>query len=97
MSSVGVYQPVLFYVRSVQTILLLLVVPLFLALGRPLSLVIAACRGSARGSRPAITQPDRPVLTFPAITTLVLVITPFLRLLHAVVRGRVPQLVVARS
>src|SRR5271168_2373496 len=41
MSSVGVYQPVLFYMRSVQTILLLLVVPLFFALGRPLSLIIA--------------------------------------------------------
>ena len=42
MSWVGVYQPVLFYVRAVQTILLLLVVPLFLALGRPLTLAIAA-------------------------------------------------------
>ncbi len=42
MSSVGVYQPVLFYMRSVQTILLLLVVPLFFALGRPLTLIIAA-------------------------------------------------------
>src|SRR5580704_18057838 len=39
MSSVAVYQPVLFYRRSVQTILLLLVVPLFAALGRPLSLI----------------------------------------------------------
>src|SRR5215469_18728570 len=42
MSWVGVYQPVLFYARSVQTILLLLVVPLFLALGRPLTLVIVS-------------------------------------------------------
>ena len=40
MSSVGVYQPVLFYMRSVQTILFLLVVPLFVALGRPLTLII---------------------------------------------------------
>ena len=37
MSWVGVYQPVLFYVRAVQTILLLLLMPLFLALGRPLT------------------------------------------------------------
>src|ERR1035438_7602564 len=41
MSWVGVYQPVLMYARAVQTVLLLLVVPLFLALGRPISLAIA--------------------------------------------------------
>src|SRR5271166_1605318 len=41
MSWVGVYQPVLMYVRAVQTVLLVLVVPLFLALGRPISLTIA--------------------------------------------------------
>ena len=41
MSWVGVYQPVLFWVRAVQTVLLVLVVPLFLALGRPISLAIA--------------------------------------------------------
>src|SRR6201981_615552 len=39
---VGVSQPILFYVRAVQTVLLVLVVPLFLALGRPISLAIAA-------------------------------------------------------
>ena len=42
MSFLGVYQGVLFYTRSVQTILLLLVVPLFTALGRPLTLITAA-------------------------------------------------------
>ena len=42
MSFIGVYQGVLFYIRSVQTILLLLVVPLFLALGAPLTLAIGA-------------------------------------------------------
>jgi len=41
-SWVGVYQPVLFYARAVQTVLLVLVVPLFLALGRPISLAVAA-------------------------------------------------------
>ena len=42
MSFVGAYSSVLFYMRAVQTVLLLLLVPLFLALGRPLSLAIAA-------------------------------------------------------
>ena len=51
MSWVGVYQSVLFYARAVQTVLLVLVVPLFLALGRPISLVIAVFPGPARAWR----------------------------------------------
>ncbi|MGO8960597.1 MAG: cytochrome c oxidase assembly protein [Streptosporangiaceae bacterium] len=77
MSSVGVYQPVLFYVRSVQTILLLLVVPLFLALGRPLTLVIAALPRFGPRLESAIRGRVARLATFPAITTLVLVLTPF--------------------
>src|SRR5260370_36369610 len=77
MSWVGVYQPVLFYARSVQTILLLLVVPLFLALGRPLTLVIASLPGLGPRIEAAIRSQTAKVLTFPAITTLVLVIVPF--------------------
>jgi cytochrome c oxidase assembly factor CtaG len=78
MSFVGVYQPVLFYVRSVQTILFLLVIPLFLALGRPLSLFIAAVPGPGRRLAAAIKSPVVRLATFPVITTLVLVITPFI-------------------
>ncbi len=77
MSFVGVYQPVLFYVRSVQTILFLLVIPLFLAMGRPLSLFIAAAPGPGRRLAAAIASPAAKIATFPAITTLVLVVTPF--------------------
>ena len=52
MSFLGVYQGVLFSARAVQNVLLLLVAPLFLALGRPLTLLIAArpgLRGTCRG------------------------------------------------
>ncbi len=77
MSWVGMYQPVLFYARSVQTILLLLVVPLFLALGRPLTLVIASLPGLGPRIEAAIRSQTAKVLTFPAITTLVLVLVPF--------------------
>jgi cytochrome c oxidase assembly factor CtaG len=77
MSFVGVYQPVLFYVRSVQTILFLLVIPLFLALGRPLSLFIDTVPGAGRRLAAAIRSPAARIATFPVITTLVLVITPF--------------------
>jgi cytochrome c oxidase assembly factor CtaG len=78
MSSIGVYQPVLFYMRSVQTILLLLVVPLFIALGRPLSLIIAAVPRLGPRLAAAIGSRTARVLTFPLITTFVLVLTPFL-------------------
>lgn len=77
MSFVGVYQPVLFYVRSAQTILLLLVVPLFLALGRPLTLAIAALPGLGARLQAAIRSRAAVVLTFPAVSTLVLVVVPF--------------------
>ena len=77
MSFVGVYQPVLFYVRSAQTILLLLVVPLFLALGRPLTLAIAALAGLRPRLQAAIRSRVAVVLTFPAVSTLVLIVVPF--------------------
>jgi cytochrome c oxidase assembly factor CtaG len=78
MSFVGVYQPVLFYIRAVQTVLLLLVVPLFLALGQPLSLIIATLPRAGQRLRAAIGSRAAQLVTFPPITTFVLVLTPFL-------------------
>jgi cytochrome c oxidase assembly factor CtaG len=72
-----VYQPVLFYARSVQTILLLLVVPLFLALGRPFTLLIASLPWLGPRIEAGIRSQAAKILTFPAITTMVLVIVPF--------------------
>ncbi|HEX6933192.1 MAG TPA: cytochrome c oxidase assembly protein [Streptosporangiaceae bacterium] len=77
MSFVGVYQPVLFWVRAVQTVLLVLVVPLFLTLGRPISLAIAVFpRPGARLEAIIRSRPAR-IFTFPAITTFALVGVPF--------------------
>jgi cytochrome c oxidase assembly factor CtaG len=78
MSFLGVYQNVLFYARAAQTTLLLLVVPLFLALGRPLTLAIAAAPGPGARIESAIHGRTAQILMFPAITTLVLVVMPFL-------------------
>ena len=78
MSFIGVYFSVLFYVRAVQTVLLLLLVPLFLALGRPVSLAIAALPRLGPRLDAVIHSRAARVLTFPAVTTLVLVVTPFL-------------------
>lgn len=77
MSFLGVYQGVLFYIRSVQTILLLLVVPLFTALGRPLTLITAAAPRAGRRLDAVVHSRVARILTFPAIPTLVIVLVPF--------------------
>ena len=77
MSFVGVYSGVLFDVRAVQTVLLLLLVPLFLALGRPLSLAIAVLPRLGCRIEAVIRSRAARFLTFPAVTALVLVGTPF--------------------
>jgi len=78
MSWVGVYQPILFWVRAVQTILMLLAIPLFFALGKPLTLLIASLPKAGPRIEAGIRSRAAKVLTFPAITTGVLVIVPFL-------------------
>jgi cytochrome c oxidase assembly factor CtaG len=77
MSWIGVYQSVLFYARATQTVLLVLVTPLFLALGRPVTLVCTAFPAAGRRLTAAIGSRAAKVLTFPAITTFALVIVPF--------------------
>ena len=77
MSGVGVYQNVLFYVRSLQTILLLLVAPLFLAMGKPLTLAIETLPRSGPRIAAAIRSRTARILTFPAITAGAVVVIPF--------------------
>jgi cytochrome c oxidase assembly factor CtaG len=77
MSWVGFYQPVLFYARAVQTVLLVLVVPLFLTLGRPISLAIAVFPRAGAGIEAVIRSRPARILTFPAITAFALVGVPF--------------------
>ena len=78
MSFIGVYQGTLFYVRSVQTILLLLVAPLFLTLGRPLSLAVATLPGLGSRLEAGVRSRVARILTFPAITTMAVILVPFL-------------------
>jgi cytochrome c oxidase assembly factor CtaG len=77
MSFLGVYQGVLFYVRAVQTVLLLLAAPLFLALGRPLSLAIASWPRAGRRVEALVASRPARLLTFPAITALAVVLVGF--------------------
>jgi cytochrome c oxidase assembly factor CtaG len=77
MASFRTYFGVLFYMRSFQTILLLLVVPLFLTLGQPITLAGRVFPAAGQRVERAIRSRPARVVTFPAITTLSLVAVPF--------------------
>ncbi len=72
----GAYESVLFYARATQTVLLVLVVPLFLAMGKPLTLLGEAQPQIGRRVERLVRGRAAKVLTFPAITTLLLVAVP---------------------
>src|SRR5580658_8067986 len=69
MSWVSVYQSVLLYPRAVPTVLLVLVVPLFLALGRPVTLFTAVFPRAGARVEAVIRSRVARIVTFPAITT----------------------------
>src|ERR1700733_5312948 len=68
----GVYEGVLFYARATQTVLLVLVSPLFLAMGKPLTLLLEAQPRVGRPVERAVRSRPSKVVTFPGITTLLL-------------------------
>jgi cytochrome c oxidase assembly factor CtaG len=72
----GAYESVLFYARATQTVLLVLVSPLFLAMGKPLTLLTEASPGVGRPLERAVRSRVAKVVTFPAITTLLLMAVP---------------------
>ena len=72
----GAYESVLFYARATQTVLLVLVVPLFLAMGKPLTLLTEAQPRVGRPVERAVRSRPARVVTFPAITALLLVAVP---------------------
>jgi cytochrome c oxidase assembly factor CtaG len=77
MGSFGAYANVLFFMRAFQTILLLMLAPLFLTLGRPLTLFTEVFPTAGQRLERAVRSRAARVLTFPAITTLALVAVPF--------------------
>src|SRR6201996_7108763 len=72
----GVYESALFYARATQTVLLVLLAPLFLAMGKPLTLLIEAYPRVGRPVEKAVRSRVAKIVTFPAITTLLLVAVP---------------------
>jgi cytochrome c oxidase assembly factor CtaG len=79
MSVPGVYGGVLFWARALQVLLLLLVAPFFLAMGRPVSVIAGAAgpRGRDRLER-VLATPAARYLAHPATTSLAMLATPWL-------------------
>jgi cytochrome c oxidase assembly factor CtaG len=79
LSAIGAYAYLLFWVRALQVLLLLYVVPFFLAQGRPVSVVRDALGGEGREhlDRLLATRPAR-VLAHPLTTSLAMLATPWL-------------------
>ena len=69
MSVIGVYDRTLFWVRALQVLLLLFVIPFFLAMGRPVT--------ALRLDR-AVATPVARVLFHPATTSVAMLATPWL-------------------
>jgi cytochrome c oxidase assembly factor CtaG len=72
----GAYESVLFYARATQTVLLVLVVPLFLAMGKPLTLLGEAHQKIWGRVERVVRGRVAKVATFPAITAFLLVAVP---------------------
>ncbi|HVV10809.1 MAG TPA: cytochrome c oxidase assembly protein [Amycolatopsis sp.] len=74
-SFLGVYDDTLFWVRATQTVVLLMVTPLLLALGAPLSLVLAVAPFADKLRRIGRGRAAR-ALTFPLVITVLLIVPP---------------------
>lgn len=72
----GAYESVLFYARATQTVLLIILVPMFLAMGKPLTLLIEAYPRVGRPVEKAVRSRVAKVVMFPAVTTVVVVAVP---------------------
>jgi cytochrome c oxidase assembly factor CtaG len=78
MSFIGTYDTTLFWPRAVQTVILLMVTPLFLALGMPLRLLMRALpETAARRVRDFGRGRFARAITFPAVISILLLSTPF--------------------
>ena len=79
MSFLGAYERILFWPRAVQNTLLMMVVPMLLALGAPLTLLLETCSAGIREriNRVLHSGPAR-LLAFPATVSIIFMSTPFL-------------------
>ena len=76
MSWVGVYQNILFYSRATQTVLLVLLAPLFLAMGAPMTLFIENFPRAGQRLVRIVRSWIVKALMFPAVTSLLIIAVP---------------------
>jgi cytochrome c oxidase assembly factor CtaG len=78
-AGLGVYEKVLFTDRAVQSVLLLMIVPLLLAMGAPVTVLVeAAPAGGRERLRAALRGRAAQVLMFPLVSTVLLIVPPWL-------------------
>lgn len=78
MSFIAAYDKVLFWDRALQNALLLMPVPLLLAASAPVTLATTGESRSARMTRAVIASAPMRFLAFPAVASLILLVTPYL-------------------
>lgn len=78
MSWIGVYQNTLFYARATQTVLLVLLVPMFLAMGKPMTLFIDLFPRPGELLVRAVRSRAAKAATFPLVTSLLLAGVPMI-------------------
>ena len=78
-AGLGVYEKVLFTDRAVQAVLLLMVVPLLLAMGAPVTVLVEAAPEARRERlRAALRGGPAQLLMFPLVSTVLLIVPPWL-------------------
>ncbi|WP_445167244.1 cytochrome c oxidase assembly protein [Mycolicibacterium sp. Dal123E01] len=77
-SAIGVYAPMLFWVRALQVLLLLLVAPFLLALGRPVTMLCAVSAPVNRFVQSTLSTKSMRVVCSPLATSLTMLATPWL-------------------
>jgi cytochrome c oxidase assembly factor CtaG len=79
MSMVGVYANTLFWVRALQVLLMLLIIPFFLAIGQPVTVLLVGLGPAGRARLERLLQSRLlRVLAHPATTSLAMLGTPWL-------------------
>jgi len=78
LSFVGTYSLVDFWVRAMQNALLLMTIPLLFASGAPVTLLLTTTGRFGRGLERVIATRLAKILTFPAVVSGILLITPYL-------------------
>jgi cytochrome c oxidase assembly factor CtaG len=79
MSMIGVYADVLFWVRALQVLLLLFVVPFFIAMAKPVTVLRSALGPAGRGRVDRLLgTPLARVVAYPLTTSVAMLATPWL-------------------